>query len=68
MKYTPQKWEIMREELRSEFETLFPKDEEAIEGIRQSKSNRSAAIVLWAKWELILMEMQKEIGGHSSSG
>ncbi|MEK6883218.1 MAG: hypothetical protein AABY22_26565 [Nanoarchaeota archaeon] len=49
-------FEEMKEELRSEFEDLFPKDQEAIDGIRPSKSNRSAALLLWAKWELILQQ------------
>ena len=49
-----EKWEQMREDLRNEFEDLFPKDQEALDGIRPSKSNRSSALVLWAKWELIL--------------
>lgn len=46
--------------LREEFEELFPKDQEAIDGIRRSKSNRSAAIVLWAKFDLILTKACKE--------
>ena len=61
----------LKEELRSEFETLFPKDPEASEGIRPSKSRRSEALVLWAKWEIILMtalssqkaELKKKIEG-----
>ena len=51
-----QKWEKMRENLREEFEELFPKDIEATLGIRPSKSHRSQALVLWAKWEMILKE------------
>lgn len=39
--------------LREEFDDLFPKDQEAIDGIRPSKSNRSAALVLWAEWNRI---------------
>ena len=42
-------WKKMREDLRDEFEDLFP-----IDGIRPSKSGRSPALVLWAKWELVL--------------
>ena len=47
-------WRKMKEDLREEFETLFEKDQEAIDGIRPSKSNRSAALVLWGRWEMIL--------------
>ena len=39
--------EVMNGNLRERFEELFPKDEEASEGGDKSKSNRSAAIVLW---------------------
>ena len=49
-----EEWEKMIEELRDEFEDLFPKDIEAIQGIRPSKSNRSSGLVLWGKWHLIL--------------
>ena len=52
-----------KEKLREEFDELFPKDQEAIDGIRISKSNRSAALVLWAKWEILLRKalfQQKE--------
>lgn len=47
-------WQEMKEDLRDEFEDLFPKDQEAIDGIRPSKSHRSEALVLWAYWEIIL--------------
>jgi hypothetical protein len=47
------KWEKEKEKLRDKFEELFPKDKEATLGIRPSKSNRSAALVLWAEWELL---------------
>lgn len=50
----PEEWEKNVENLREEFEELFPKDQEAIDGIRPSKSNRSAGLVLWAKWHIIL--------------
>ena len=50
------KWQTMKDELRDEFEDLFPKDKEAIYGIRPSKSNRTSALVLWAKFELIIKQ------------
>ena len=53
-------WEKMREELREEFEELFPKDIEATMGIRPSKSNRTSALVLWAKWQLIVYKAVDE--------
>lgn len=57
----PRRWEKDIELLREEFEELFPKDQEAIDGIRPSKSNRSAGLVLWAKWHSILKKaLQKE--------
>lgn len=52
--------EKMIEELREEFEDLFPKDQEAIDGIRPSASNRSAALVLWAKFMCIIEQVKKE--------
>jgi len=42
------------EEEREKFEELFPKDIEASLGIRPSKSNRSAALVLWADFHYII--------------
>jgi hypothetical protein len=50
----------MIEELREGFEVLFPKDQEAIDGIRPSKSNRSAALLLWAQWEIILKKVMQD--------
>lgn len=40
--------------LRDKFEDLFPKDQEAIDGIRPSKSNRSAGLMLYAEFMLII--------------
>ena len=58
-------WKEDIEILRDEFEVLFPKDEEAERGERPSKSNRSAGLVLWASWKVILqkavMEREEEI-------
>ena len=53
-------WEEMKEKLRDEFEDLFPKDIEATMGIRSSVSHRSEALVLWAKWEMILRVCERE--------
>jgi len=54
------KYEQLKEDLREEFEELFPKDQQAIDGLRPSKSNRSAGLVLWAKWENILRTALQE--------
>ncbi len=65
MSTTPD-WTKDLEELREEFEELFPKDKEASKGIRPSKSNRSAALVLWSRFEMILRKAaskEKEITG-----
>ena len=48
------------ENLREEFENLFPKDDEAIRGERPSKSNRSAGLVLWEQWHAILEKALKQ--------
>ena len=48
------------ENLREKFEELFPKDDEAIRGERPSNSNRSAALVLWAEWHMILEKALKQ--------
>jgi len=51
---TNKKWKELREELREEFEELFPKDECAKLGLHPSRSHRSEALVLWSQWEIIL--------------
>lgn len=48
------------EEEREKFEELFPKDIEASMGIRPSKSNRSAALVLWADFHFIVRQAVKQ--------
>lgn len=53
-------WEKDVKNLREELDELFPKDQEAIDGIRPSKSNRSAALVLNAKWHSILLKSNEE--------
>lgn len=50
----------MLEEVRNEFEVLFPKDQEAVEGIRPSKSNRSSALMLWARLMMVIDKMRVE--------
>jgi hypothetical protein len=47
---------MMNGYLREKFEEIFEKDQEAIDGIRPSKSNRSGALLLWG---LILSEIRK---------
>ena len=49
-------WQQRKEELREKFESLFPKDESAFEGGEASKSNRSAGLMLWAEFEILLRE------------
>lgn len=49
------------DELREKFDIWFPKDQEAIDGIRPSKSNRSAALVLFGEFSLLLMKEKKEV-------
>jgi len=51
---TNKDWKNMKENLRLEFEELFPKDECAKLGLHPSRSHRSEALVLWSQWELIL--------------
>ena len=46
------------------FETLFPKDQEAIDGKRPSKSNRSAALVLRAEMLIHFMQELKKLPWH----
>lgn len=47
---------MMRGYLRERFDEIFEKDQEAIDGIRPSKSNRSGALLLWSE---ILNEIRK---------
>lgn len=47
---------MMNGYLRDQFEEIFEKDQEAIDGIRPSKSNRSGALLLWAE---IIKEIRK---------
>ena len=54
------KYEKLKEELREDFETLFPKADSALSGGAKSNSNHSAALVLWAGWEVLLREAIKE--------
>ena len=50
----------MLEDLREEFEKLFPKDKEAEDGIAPSKSNRGSALVLWAEFMRIIRQIKTE--------
>ena len=38
----------------------FPKDQEAIDGIRPSLSHRSEALVLWSMWHMIAKKAYEE--------
>ena len=55
-------WQQQKEELREWFDSKdgFPKDKSATEGGAPSKSNRSAALLLWARWEILLREAIKQ--------
>lgn len=53
-------YEELLEEEREKFEELFPKDIEAKLGIRPSKSNRSAALVLYADFNFIIKQAVKQ--------
>ena len=57
--------------LREEFEELFEKDQDALDGIRPSKSNLSAGLLLWAKWhclarQLLVEQQEKYESPHRS--
>lgn len=51
------------ERLLNKFEELFPKDQEAVDGVRKSKSNRSAALVLLAEFDRFLSSERKHLSG-----
>jgi hypothetical protein len=47
--------------LRETFEEVFPKDQEAIDGIRPSKSNRGGALLYQGEIHAYLANRQKEL-------
>jgi hypothetical protein len=53
--------EMMNGHLREVFEQTFPKDQEAIDGIRPSKSNRSGALVYQGEIIRRLRELNEKI-------